>query len=347
MNSAPTFPMDVVVPAYQAADELPASLETVRAQKHPVREVIVVDDGSTDSTAQVALQTGARVILTSHAGVGAARNIGITHATAEWIAFLDADDRWSSRYLARIATAIYRFPRANAVFTDYKILGNGDDYPSAHALDRHLHAAISQPVAPAIVRYDAGCLVPAYLRSRTFVQTSALVVRRATLLRLGGYDEQLRVAEDFELLLRLFADSPILLIQEPLTTYRKHPGSLVDGLAVESFTWERRVWERATTTQNRYPASLVAKLASRWPRRLCEAGGYALRLGRFDHARARFIEAHRAGARAALFGLALTTVLDNAAGRSCYALASACWRHRPRRRARTARDMKKCIVSSA
>jgi Glycosyltransferase like family 2 len=172
-------------------------------------------------------------------------------------------------------------------------------------------------------------------------------VRRTTLLRLGGYDEQLRVAEDFELLLRLFADSPILLIQESLTTYRKHAGSLVDGLAVESFAWERRVWEGATTTRDRYPASLVTQLASRWPQRLVEAGTYALRFGRFDYARARFFEAHRAGARAAFLGLALSTVLDNKAGRSSYALATACWRYRRGRRGRTARDMKNSLVLSA
>ncbi|HYZ16708.1 MAG TPA: glycosyltransferase [Candidatus Acidoferrum sp.] len=345
--STSTVEFAVVIPAYQAAAELPGSLETVRAQRHPVRETIVVDDGSNDATTHVALQLGARVILTPHAGVGAARNTGITRASAEWIAFLDADDRWSPRYLARIASAICRFPHANAVFTDYRILGNGDDYPSAHAIDRHLRAAVSQPVAPAIVRYDPGSLVPAYLRSRTFVQTSALVVRRTTLLRLGGYDEDLRVAEDFELLLRLFADSPVLLIQEPLTTYRKHPGTLVDGLAVEGFAWERRVWEGATTTLKRYPASLVTQLATCWPARLCEAGSCALRLGRFDHARARFTEAHRAGARAAFLGLAVATLLDNQAGRSCYGLAHACWRRRPRRWSRPARLISNSLVSSA
>jgi glycosyltransferase involved in cell wall biosynthesis len=90
------IPVSVVIPAYNAASVLPRAIESVLGQTSRPEEVIVVDDGSTDNTAQVATQYGPSItyIRQDNAGASAARNRGIAEATGEWIAFLDSDDEW-------------------------------------------------------------------------------------------------------------------------------------------------------------------------------------------------------------------------------------------------------------
>lgn len=95
--------ISVIVPAYNAARSLPAALASVQAaDAGPARlEIVVVDDGSTDDTAEAARQLGARCISQPNAGPASARNNGVHHARGELLAFIDADDRWPGRSLAR------------------------------------------------------------------------------------------------------------------------------------------------------------------------------------------------------------------------------------------------------
>jgi glycosyltransferase involved in cell wall biosynthesis len=119
--------ISVVIPAYNAAAFLPRSIASVRAQTLQPVEVIVVDDGSTDDTTAVAAGLGVRVITRTNSGPSAARNTGIQMASGDWIALLDADDRWSPEKLERQAKCasaetilIYTGIR---VFDDHRIQG--------------------------------------------------------------------------------------------------------------------------------------------------------------------------------------------------------------------------------
>ncbi|MHC4951910.1 MAG: glycosyltransferase family 2 protein, partial [Planctomycetota bacterium] len=88
--------ISVVIPAYNAGPYLRRTLESVLRQTHPADEIIVVDDGSTDNTADVAASYGDSVVLIGqeNAGASVARNTGIEAAKGNWIAFLDGDDEW-------------------------------------------------------------------------------------------------------------------------------------------------------------------------------------------------------------------------------------------------------------
>lgn len=103
MSSSPDI--SVVIPAYNAEGCVVRAIESVLAQSLPVDEVIVVDDGSRDATAEVAGRFGSpvRVLGQANAGPAAARNHGVREARSEWIAFLDADDEWLPRKLERQA----------------------------------------------------------------------------------------------------------------------------------------------------------------------------------------------------------------------------------------------------
>ena len=98
----PTISISAVIPAYNAEKYIARTLNSVLSQTVPVCEIIVVDDGSTDATAEVVRSFGEAVTLIQqpNAGVSAARNTGIQAAKGDWIAFLDADDEWLPEKIA-------------------------------------------------------------------------------------------------------------------------------------------------------------------------------------------------------------------------------------------------------
>ncbi|MBN1126427.1 MAG: glycosyltransferase family 2 protein [Sedimentisphaerales bacterium] len=104
--------VSVVIPAYNSAGYIGRALDSVLAQTIPAHQIIVVDDGSTDKTAQVVSEYGGRIeyIYQSNAGAGAARNAGIQAARSEWIAFLDADDEWLPHRLDAQAELLRKHP---------------------------------------------------------------------------------------------------------------------------------------------------------------------------------------------------------------------------------------------
>ena len=94
--------VSVIMPAYNGAEFIREAIESVLAQSCSDWELIVVDDGSSDETAQIVLGFGARVVLQqqAHRGPAAARNLGLLKAAGKYIAFLDADDKWHHQFLA-------------------------------------------------------------------------------------------------------------------------------------------------------------------------------------------------------------------------------------------------------
>ncbi len=100
MSTTPT--VSVVIPSYNRAGWLPAAVGSVLAQTHPATEILIVDDGSTDNSAEVcaAFPAPVRYIRQQNAGVSAARNRGMREATGEFIALLDSDDLWLPEKLA-------------------------------------------------------------------------------------------------------------------------------------------------------------------------------------------------------------------------------------------------------
>ena len=104
--------IDVVVPAFNAARYLDEALVSVISQDHAANRIIVIDDGSTDGTAEAASRFGAPVEVTrrDNGGAGAARNTGIVQSTAAFVAFLDADDRWNARKLTLQMAALIADP---------------------------------------------------------------------------------------------------------------------------------------------------------------------------------------------------------------------------------------------
>ncbi|MBB3206187.1 glycosyltransferase involved in cell wall biosynthesis [Rhodopirellula rubra] len=108
--------VSVVIPAFNAERFLLEAINSVRVQAHSNIEIIVVDDGSTDRTFQIASDTpGIKVIRQSNGGIGAARNAGVKICTGELLAFLDADDLWSPDKLQRQLTIAEDFAEIDLI----------------------------------------------------------------------------------------------------------------------------------------------------------------------------------------------------------------------------------------
>jgi glycosyltransferase involved in cell wall biosynthesis len=210
-DGAPTPLVSVVVPTYDAAPFLPAALDSVLAQDYPRFEVIVVDDGSTDTTAQVVapyVERGVRYRRQTNAGAGAARDTGVRAAAGELVAFLDSDDTWLPGKLTRQVAHVQQHPTLGFV---------GGAYVQTDA-DGHAIAVVAVPDVACGDLFDA-------LLVRNFVNTSTVVARKACLVEVGGFGAR-QLGQDWDTWLRIARRHPIGFVTELVASRRAHATSL-------------------------------------------------------------------------------------------------------------------------
>lgn len=204
--------ISVVIPCYNAASFLGETLRSVLAQTQPPREVIVVDDGSTDDSARIAESFGppVRVLRQANGGAAVARNTGVTAATGDWIAFLDADDLWHPQRLERLGRlAATVGPEIVCIFNDMEFV--------------HTEDGRREPRRTAVESLEGDFHVRLLLS--WFVNPSCLLVR-ADIARDVPFPEGVRHAEDSHQLILMRERGPFLHVPEPLTGYRRHTGQL-------------------------------------------------------------------------------------------------------------------------
>lgn len=192
--------VSVVIPAYNRRRFLPAALESVAHQTYPVCEIIVVDDGSTDGTVEVAQSAAQkdpkiRVLKRSHGGANRARNAGIAEAAGEWIAFLDSDDQFEPQKIDKQMRALDQYPSVVGVFTGLR------------HMDPDGERIFIPRDNPSL--FDLRC-------SNVLSSTSSALIRSDVLKAIGGFDPDLESCQDWELWFRLRRAGPITVVQEPL-----------------------------------------------------------------------------------------------------------------------------------
>jgi glycosyltransferase involved in cell wall biosynthesis len=206
--------ISVVVPAYNAGATLAATVQSIAEQVPAPMEIIVVDDGSTDDTADVASRlSGVRLIGRANGGPSAARNAGIAIARGEWIGFADADDTWLPGKLQLQAECAARYPDAILIAGDWV---RGAQAPSA---------ARTSSAAPHVRLFGYRDLL-----TLNRFQTSTVLVRTEALKRLGGFDASLDGVEDWDMWLRCSRLGPIAKLDVPLVVYRDEPGGYSKNL---------------------------------------------------------------------------------------------------------------------
>lgn len=208
MSKAPL--VSVIVPAFNAEATLAAALGSALAQIYRNIEIIVVDDGSTDRTAELAAGFPVTLIRQPNRGLSAARNAGIAASTGEWLAPLDADDLWHpSKIEKQVAAALAAEEPPGFVYCwlrvidgDGRVRGSGDRHSfEGRVIHQHLH--------------------------RNFVGAGGQALfRRDAVEAVGGYDESLERCEDILLQYRLAARWPVAFVPEYLVGYRRLAGQM-------------------------------------------------------------------------------------------------------------------------
>jgi glycosyltransferase involved in cell wall biosynthesis len=233
--------VSVIIPTYNRAEMVCRAIDSALSQTYTNKEIIVVDDGSTDQTPDRLAAYGHRIrtIAQGNAGPSSARNRGIAAAAGEIVAFLDSDDYWLPSKLARQVELLQRA---------------GDSVPcclcNCTIVYRDGSRSSSFKVAATTPNRPAGLwLNPAEVLSTRFLLfNQAVAIRRAALDRAGHFDESLLFAEDYELALRLALQEPWTIMRDELTVcHAANPDSL-GGRALREETRFRegliRMWKQ-------------------------------------------------------------------------------------------------------
>jgi glycosyltransferase involved in cell wall biosynthesis len=205
--------VSVIIPTYNHAPFLPEALESVFAQTCSPLEAIVVDDGSTDKTAEVLrmYEGRVRVLRQPNRGVAAARNAGAAAASGELLAFLDADDTWLPAKLERQVARFDGEPEIGLLHCGVAEVDGGG---------RQLRVRLDGMegwVSSEMLLFRRGVILGG---------GSAAVIRRAIFLRVGGFDEVLSTSADWDLYYRVARRYPVGFLPEVLVRYRVHSGNM-------------------------------------------------------------------------------------------------------------------------
>lgn len=203
--------VSAIIPSYNRRQLLERAINSVLAQTHPVDEIIVVDDGSTDGTAEFIRNKYPQVntVTCKNKGVSAARNLGTKVAASQWVAFLDSDDEWCPDKIKKQVHFIAENP-------NYKIVHTEESW----------------------IRYNVPVNIPNKYKKKsgnlffsaldiTAIGPSCVMIQKDFFDQLGGFDESFRVCEDYELWLRICSKELVGLVDEPLVyKYAGHTDQL-------------------------------------------------------------------------------------------------------------------------
>lgn len=201
--------VDVVIPTYQETERLFRAVESVKSQTIQLNKVFIVEDGSPENvrneiTTKYLNDKQIEVVLNNHTGLpGAGRKVGIEKSKAEWIAFLDADDTWTSKKIEKQLGAA-RESGADLIFSNAKIVMNG----------RHSGSFFSAG------RFQTQPSVKELIADNRIVNSSVLV-RRSALLAVGVYADSshVRGVEDYATWLRLCVNHSFLGLDDELVQF--------------------------------------------------------------------------------------------------------------------------------
>ena len=198
--------VSVIVPVYNGEQYLNEALDSIRRQGHPAIEILVVDDGSTDRSAQIAREAGPGVRLLSqpHGGLPVARNHGLLEAKGEYIGFLDCDDVWTEEKLS----------------TQLDILGR---YPDIAIVLGHTRQMWRLPTADG---------TPGEMRMADPVLALSLggaLIRRTAVALVGRFDEAISHSHDWDWFMRARELGVVLVVHDDVTVlYRRHGGNMTN-----------------------------------------------------------------------------------------------------------------------
>ncbi|MFQ6677090.1 MAG: glycosyltransferase family 2 protein [Fidelibacterota bacterium] len=190
--------ISVIIPTYNRAHSLPRALDSISIQTLMPKEIIVINDGSTDDT-QAVLDNypGLVIVDQENRGVSAARNKGIEKAGGKWIAFLDSDDEWLPNKLEK---------QWSAICNNNKLVCHTEE----------IWVRNGKRVNPMKKHQKFGGWIYNKCLPLCVISPSSVMIHQSVFDTVGNFDESLDVCEDYDLWLRICAKYPVLFVDEPL-----------------------------------------------------------------------------------------------------------------------------------
>jgi glycosyltransferase involved in cell wall biosynthesis len=208
----------VVIPLYNKEFSVQRAIRSVLAQTYPDFELIIIDDGSTDRSFEIASEIAdsrIRIIYQENRGVSSARNRGVAEASADLVAFLDADDEWHPEFLESIIMLITQFPDADVFGSSYYIQNNKGE--------------LTLPPSSTLFKEDWKGLIPNYLEiinTGYLFNSSSVAVKKQALERIDGFPVGVKYGEDVDTWIRLSLRSEIAHINKPMSIiYQQKAGN--------------------------------------------------------------------------------------------------------------------------
>ncbi len=200
-----------LITTYNCESTVRAAITSVLSQTQCPREIVVVDDGSTDNTVSEILpfQDKITLIQQPNGGPSSARNRGISETKTEWIALLDGDDLWHKEKLERQIKTLNSYPELDLLATSWS---RTEPTPASFATNLSRLSYVS-------------------LLVMNRFQTSTVLVKKAAIQRLGGFNPLLDSVEDWGAWLVLARANQLAILEEPLVLYRDNPAGVSKDLS--------------------------------------------------------------------------------------------------------------------
>lgn len=209
MNESPKIA--VVVPLFNKAQNIAATIESVLAQILKPCEIIVVDDGSSDGSADVVdgfIERGVTLVRQKNQGVSVARNVGVRTSTADYVAFIDADDLWGADHLEVLSRLITSCPNAGLYSTAYKIRRDGLIYIPKSKFSKGWFGFVPD-------------FFKSYRDDLSLVCSSTACVNKKIFTDVGGFPVGVRRGEDIVVWIKLALKAPVAHVACITATYNR------------------------------------------------------------------------------------------------------------------------------
>ncbi len=207
--------VSVIIPAYNRGRYIRQTVESVLNQTYTNIELIVIDDGSTDDTRDVLEGYGDRIIMLEHEGrqnrgQSASINLGLDHASGEYLAILDSDDYWEPDKIESQVGYLQQHPQAGLVYGNGTAVNERGEF--LYNIYPRTHREESKPEKVLLDCY--------------FSLPSNALMRKSLLKKTGYFDETLRAGQDHDMAIRIAEVVRLAYIDKPLFHYRRHNESI-------------------------------------------------------------------------------------------------------------------------
>jgi glycosyltransferase involved in cell wall biosynthesis len=272
--------VSVIIPTYNCAHYVAQAVESALSQTYRDLEVIVLDDGSVDKTAEVMQRYEGKVkyIRQENSGLPAARNRAIEASSGEFIALLDADDWWEPHKLSEQVPMLEQDPEICLVYSDLEVV-----YDDGKIISSFLS---SRPLATDGYVFDR-------LLHSGFIIPSTVLLRRTHFEEAGMFDESMRSHEDIDLWLRMCQRWKVALVRKPLTHRRQGATNMTSNDSLRS-EYNVKLFEKALSLPNlsgEQRRTMITRLGSMYFLR----GYYYFSKGSMPECRSSLVQSIRCG----------------------------------------------------